>query len=377
MTIVTDKVKARWAKQWDGTVKVGQEFTMKAFHTEMQKLREAGEDVSFKSYLHDVYGTEMTPEKFYREAGIDLSGQTVHKMLNTSELTKYLFPEIFRDAIRVGLEYTPFFGQLIVGDEAIPSNGITMPSMDFTDIDPDDVRLRDVNEGATIPEGEIITWQDKRVVVHKKARGLKQTYESIEWTPIDLARIYFEELGTRLGSDLDRDLVNVLINGDQLDASQSSPVIGATVANTLDYTSISRAWMRFRKIGRNSTYMLCSEADALSILNMAEFKRTQIPNGVTPSGITLVMSNPLPTSQNILIHDAMPTGKILLIDTGRAAVKLTAIPLLIESEKIVSRQITGEYVSITTGFANVFRDGRLILDYTTNLTTNPGPVPVS
>lgn len=371
MTIVNEKTKAKWAQ-----VKVGREFTMRAFHEEMQALRSAGEDVTFKSYLTDVYGQDMTPEKFYREAGIDLSSLTVEKMLATTELNKYLFPEIFRDAIRVGLEYTPFFGQLIVADEPIESNGITMPSMDFTNIDPDDVRLRDVNEGATIPEGEIITWQDKRVVVSKKARGLKQTYESIMWTPIDLARIYFEELGTRLGSDLDRDLIDIAFNGDQDDGSQSAPVIGATVANTLDYSSIARAWMRFKKIGRNSTYMICSEADALTILAMEEFQRTQIPNGVTPSGITLVMSNPLPTSQNILVHDAVPTGKILLVDVSRAFVKLTAMPLLVESEKIVSRQIQGEYVSIITGFANVFKDGRLVLDYTTNLATNPGPVPV-
>ena len=37
----------------------------------------------------------------------------------------------------------------------------------------------------------------------------------------------------------------------------------------------------------------------------------------------------------------------------------------------------GEYVSIITGFANLFRDARLVLDYTTSLSTNPGPsVPI-
>lgn len=365
------------SKLAQGNTKIDRNFNMGMFHAEMQALRSEGEDINLKSYLAENFGTEMTPEKFYESIGVDLKGMTIHKLLNTTELNKYLFPEIFRDAILIGLEYSPFFSALTIGEEQIPNAGITMPAMDFSSQDPEEVRLRVTNEGATITEGEIVTWQDKQVRVTKKAKGLKQTYESIAFTPLDLAAIYFQELGTRLGADLDRDIVNVALNGDQDDGSQAAPVIGAAVAGTLAYGDISRAWMRFKKLGRTSTVMLCSEADALTIMAMPEFQRTMIPNGITPSGITLNVSRPLPTSQDIFIHDSVPSGKIILIDTGRAFVQLTAIPLLIESEKIVSRQIQGEYVSIMTGFAVIFKDGRLVLDYTTNLVTNPGPQPVS
>lgn len=356
------------------TIKVGREFSMKAFHHEMQALREQGTEVTFKSYLADIYGADMTPEKFYAQAGVDFTGMNVQKMLNTTDLNKYLFVEIFRDAIRTNLEYSPFYPQLITGDEGIDGPGVTMPSMDFSGISADEVRLRDTHEGATITEGKIVTWQDKRVAVHKKARGFKQTYESIMWTPLNLAAIYFGEVGTRLAADLDAMLIDIAYNGDQADGSQSSPVIGASVAGTLTYADIARAWMRFKRLGRTSTYMICSEADALTILGMAEFQRTLIPNGVTPSGVTLAIQNPLPTSQTILVHDSVPTGKPLLVDASLAFVKLTAMPLLVETERVVSRQLVGEFVSLITGFANVFKDGRLVLDYTTNLTTNPGPV---
>jgi hypothetical protein len=63
------------------------------------------------------------------------------------------------------------------------------------------------------------------------------------FTPIDLAAIYFEELGTQLGSDLDAELVNIALNGDQADGSASSPVIGVTTAGTLTYQDLSRAWI--------------------------------------------------------------------------------------------------------------------------------------
>lgn len=358
-------------------------FNSKSFHGELQRLRQSEkENVTLKSYLADSYGAEMTPEKFYQTLGIDLRKMTVEKMLNTSELNRWLFPEIFRDAILRGLEYTPFFGALVAAEETIESTGVTMPSMDFSNLDRDEVRLRDTNEGATITEGEIVTWQEKQVTIKKKARGLKQTYESIMFTPIDLAAIFFEELGTQLGADLDADLINIAYNGDQADGTQASPVIGATVAGTLTYKDLARAWTRFRRIGRNSTALLVSEDDAVTILSLPEFQRsqgvpagTQIANGLPIP--TLNIANPLPTAQDVYVHAQAVTGKPVLVDKQRFAVQLTAMPLLIESERIVNRQINGEYVSIITGFANIFKDGRLVLDYTTNLSTNPGPaVPV-
>jgi hypothetical protein len=74
------------------------------------------------------------------------------------------------------------------------------------------------------------------------------------------------------------------------------------------------------------------------------------------------------------VHQAVPTKKIIFVDRTRAVVQLTAMPLLIESERIVRRQLEGQFASIMTGFANVFRDGRMVLDWSTTIGTNPGPV---
>lgn len=349
-------------------------FNTQELHKEMQRLRNNRKEVSLKDYVAAEFDG-ITPEDFYSRLGVDMNGMTVEKMLQTSELNRWLFPEIFRDAIIRGLEYTPFYGQLIAAEETIESTGLTMPWMDFSTADAAELQLRDVNEGATIPEGDIIAWSEKQVSIKKKARGLKQTYESIMFTPIDLASIYFEELGTRLGADLDADLINIAFNGDQADSSEAAPVMGAATANVLAYTDLTRAWVRFRKLGRTSSVILASEEDANTLLNMEQFQRTVPSGAVTPSGITLNVSNPLPTSQDIFTHELIPTGKLVMVDTARAFVQLTAMPLLVESERIVSRQLTGDYVSIITGFANVFNDGRMVLDYTTTLGTNPGPQP--
>ena len=363
---------------------VNQDFNVKALHDEMQRLRRTagqdgdGRDVTLKSYLADTWGEEMTPERFYRDLGVDLSHMTVDKMLTTSDLNRWLLPEVIRDAIIQGLSYTPVYGALIAAEEQIPSTGITMPFMDLSAIDvKSEVSLRESAEAATITEGQFVTWSQKQVTIKKKARGLKQSYESIMFCPIDLAAIYFQEMGTQLGADLDTDLINVAFNGDQADGSESAPVIGAATANTLTYNDLVRAWIRFNRLGRVSTAMLCSENDAATILNMAQFQRTVFPGAVTPASVSggpsLNLKQPLPSTQDVYPLSQIPDGKIVFVDKGRAFVQLTAMPLLLESEKIVSRQIQAEYASLITGFANLFKDGRMVLDWTTSLSTNPGP----
>lgn len=367
------------SKKFDKTVGITEDFNTMTLHEELQTMRKSGEDVTLKQFLAETWGEDLTPDKFYHQLGVDMTGMTVQKMLETSTLTRGLFPEVFRDAIIRGLEYTPFYPQLITGNEAIASTGVTMPSMRFDSLDPNLYRLRNVNEGATIPEADVLTWQEKQVTVRKKARGLKQTYESIMFTPIDLARIYFEELGSRLGADLDADFINVLINGDQADLSEAAPVMGGTDGVNLTYTDLARVWIRFRRIGRNPVAIICNEAEALNLLLMAEFQKTRIPNGIAANatGTNINVRTPLPADQDIYIHSAVPAKQLILVDKARAVAQLTAMPLLVETEKIISRQITGEYVSLMTGFANVFTDGRLLLNYGTTLGTNPGPtVPV-
>jgi hypothetical protein len=129
--------------------------------------------------------------------------------------------------------------------------------------------------------------------------------------------------------------------------------------------------------------MLASEADAITILNMTQFLRNQFPgatpqgSGFAPSGTTLNVNTPLPSDQDVYVHSSVPDKQICLIDTARAFVQLTAMPLLIESEKLVARQVQGQYASIITGFANIFDDARLVLNYGNNLSTSPGPTAYS
>jgi len=349
------------------TIKVV-EKSPKALHFEMQAIRQEGKDITLREYLPKVFGEEISPEQYYAKQGINLADMTVNKLLTTDNDTRWLFPEIFRDAIRKGLAYAPFYSKLVTGDETISNTGITMPWFNVSE-----AALREVKEGADITTGTM-TWDSKQVTIKKRARGLMQTYESIMFTPIMLASIYFEDLGIQLGAELDADLVNIAINGDQGDGSEAAILMGVTAPATLTYSDIVRAWVRQNRMNRPSVAMLTNEETAVTILNMAAF---QMP--VKSLGAPLVnlnLQSALPANQDLYVHSDVPDSQIILIDTTKAFIQLTAMRLLVESEKIVAKQLNGEYVSIITGFANIFADARIILDYSLNIAASPGPVPL-
>lgn len=52
----------------------------------------------------------------------------------------------------------------------------------------------------------------------------------------------------------------------------------------------------------------------------------------------------------------------MLIDKAAGMIKLTAQPLMLESERIVSNQTEAMYASLTTGFSKMYRDAIVMLD---------------
>lgn len=343
------------------------EYSPKALHFEMQALRNKGKDITLREYLPKVFKEEITPEQYYRKLGVHLEDMTVEKLLTQDNDSRWLFPEIFRDAIRKGLQYAPFYSKLVTGEETIANTGITMPWFNASA-----AALREVEEGGDITVGSM-TWDSKQVTIKKRARGLMQTYESIMFTPIKLASIYFEDLGIQLGATLDSDLVTIAINGDQADGSEAATVMGITTAGTLLYSDIVRVWVRQNRMNRPSNVMLTNEAMAVEILNMSAFQ-TPVRGQGAPL-VTLNLQSALPADQALYIHSTVPANQVIFIDTTKAFVQLTAMKLMVESERIVNKQLNGEYASIITGFANVFSDARLIMDKSVTVAANPGPTP--
>jgi hypothetical protein len=109
--------------------------------------------------------------------------------------------------------------------------------------------------------------------------------------------------------------------------------------------------------------MIAGEVMGNVILNLKEFKDKVLG---TPEQ-SIVVNETLPQQSQLFISAQVPDNQVILLDKRFALAQMTSAPLLIEGEKIISKQIQATYASITTGFANIFRDARLLVDQSATL----------
>lgn len=292
-------------------------------------------------------------EDLYENLGIDPTVDTISNIMTIpDEDVRWLIPEIIRDSIRLGLRDTPIWPSITASEQEVSQKSITMPYINMSDAVP-----HRVGEGETIPVGSI-SYGSKDVKAFKIGRGIKMTYEVRQYVSLDVISIFFQDFGVRLGQALDTLAIDVLINGDQADGSESAPVIGVATAGTKTYKDFLRIWLRASRLGRKLNTIVGGEDAALETLDMPEFKDRK--SGTTDA--TLTLKTPVPKDANYYIHGNVPDDQEILVDPRYALVKFNVIPLLIESDKIVSNQTEEFYASLTTGFGKIFRDSALVMD---------------
>lgn len=300
----------------------------------------------------------------YNELGINPNVMTVEQLIDLDQDTKWIVPEIFRDAIRKGIRSSPNYTKLVAASETIAQPQQNMPYWNLSDAEP-----KSVNQGETIPKGTV-SYGSKLVTITKQGMGVSLTYEAIQFSSLNMLSIFLEDVGIKLGQKLDKALVDILVNGDQANGDESAAVIG--VSNPvigLLYKDLLYAWIRGSRLGRLYSTMVASEVSANTIMNLTEFKDKQAG---TPQQ-SVVLNATIPSQSQIYLTGQISETQVILMDVARALVQLTATPLTVEGEKIISKQIQDTYASITTGFANIFRDARVIIDSSLDVATNDFP----
>lgn len=97
--------------------------------------------------------------------------------------------------------------------------------------------------------------------------------------------------------------MDVLINGNQADGSESAPVIGVnTIAEGITYKDLLRTWVRGSRLGRVFRTLIGDESAAIDILDLPEFKIRMY--GQPQS--TMNLKTPVPSSSDFYIHPGVP-----------------------------------------------------------------------
>lgn len=334
-------------------------------HKDLESLRrdaKGGIDIDFDELAKDEGSINLTMDELLEELGINPSIDTLDAIITTGDMNvRWIIPEIIRKAIRVGLRTAPIWPSITAMEMDTTQKKVTMPYLNMSDAAP-----RKVNEAETITMGNV-SYGDKTVEVFKIGRGIKIPYEVIQFVSIDVISLFLQDFGIKLGHALDTLAIDVILNGDQADGSAAAPVIGVGTANTKVYRDFLRPWVRGSRMGRLFNTIIGGETAALDTLDLPEFKTRT--SGTTQA--TLNMKTPVPDSADYYVHGNVPANQEILLDKRFGLIKMNVVPLLIESEKIISNQTFETYATLTTGFSKMFKDSALILDKSVAFTAFP------
>jgi len=328
----------------------------------IRKDKDRPMDVSMADMLKSQH--DLSLAQFYAEIGVDPSFDTINNLFVTpSADVRWLVPEIYRDAIRLGYRSSPIWPKITAMEENTTGLTQILPHINMSDALP-----RKVGEAETIPVGTL-SYGEKQFSIYKYGRGIKIPDEVKRYVTLSVLSIYLQDFGVKMGYGVDNLALDVLINGEQTDGSEAAPIIGVATTGTITFRDILKVWLRMAKIGRKPSTMVNGEDMALDIMYLDEF--------LSPVyGTPMYKLNPdvsLPQGAQMYIHGAVSTNQVAIIDPTSSLLKLNAMPLTVESERIVSNQTEAVYATFATGFAKLFTDATLILDRSKDFATNGFP----
>lgn len=288
-----------------------------------------------------------------QEFGVDLGRVTVERFFQSDPNAKWLFPDLVRQSVLTGLQRKPVYPQLIIRDEHIEGTAYDVP---YVNESAEDEELRQVAEGAAIPESKI-TYGDRIVRLDKKGRGVIASYEVIRRMSVDMLRVHLQRIGERLGRNLDARVAQVLAEGDSSGAGTAPVVQNTATSGVWTYADLVKAFMTLTLDHYFSpTHMIADGATARAILALPEIKDSALfdfarsGNLPTPLGVKLV---PLPDQ---------PADTLTLLDAGYAVQKLTEQDLLVESDKLINQQWDRTFLTVVTDFAIIYAKARIVVD---------------
>lgn len=313
-------------------------------------------DVSFADLVQGKLN--MSLDTFYNQLGIDPNMDTIQNITSINDLdVRWIIPEIYREALLLGYRDAPIWPNIIASEENTAGLSQIIPAINMSDAAP-----RKVGEGETIPLGTM-SYGQKKFSIYKVGRGISLTYEVLQYASLNVVKLFLADFGLKMGHAFDTLAIDCLINGDQTDGSESSPVVGITTPGTKAYKDFLRIWIRLARLGRKPSVLIGGEAAGLLTLDLTEFKT---PVTGTPQH-TLTMKTPVPTGASYFIHGNVPDHHEIILDPNKAMIKFNAQPMKVESERIVSNQTEAFYATVTSGFARMFRDAAVIMDDSKNI----------
>jgi len=192
----------------------------------------------------------------------------------------------------------------------------------------------------------------KSYTLYKQGRGIEWTDES-KLAPIDLAAMWFQQVGIQLGWDYHDQIFDMLLNGYFSDGSDDAPVLATATPGTIDDADLYTAVGTMQQVyGYQADYMLMSLSRSVALRTMENGAGQRLfPNGVEAAGLPAIR-----------IATSIPNDKIVFMDSDFALLRLVNKEFGTEFDRSVQTQIEGSYGTSIELTVPLFKNARLILD---------------
>ena len=259
-------------------------------------------------------------------AGSDL----VDKFFSTSQ-SAVLFPEYIARAVRVGMEEANILPDITATETLIEG----MDYRSITSVPEDEKQLKQVAEGASIPQTTVRT-RDSLVKLQK----------------LDLFSVTLRQIGAQIGRMHLEDAIDVIVNGDgNGNAAQVSEV---ETAGTLSYKDLLAFWNSFEPYQLNT---LLVGADTMPVL-LGMQQMQDAAAGLDFHGTGKLIT---PMGAKVLRSSAVPEGTIIGLDKNYALEMVKAGDVMVEYDKIIDRQLERAAITTISGYAKIFEDAGRVL----------------
>jgi hypothetical protein len=198
----------------------------------------------------------------------------------------------------------------------------------------------------------------------KKAKAIHMSDEVLLGSVLPLLKPWLRRVGVMMGAGLNKQIVGVLVNGDQPSGDECA-VVGTETGNSLVQTDFYRVWSRGSRLSYFWHSMVTTEEMSVELSDLDMFSKPQGAGNVQVQLEPFQKVRPDKMPHYISGATDLAADQVLLVDPALAAVHLTYMPLRVESERIVMRQLQGTVVSVIQGYATVDRRARIIIDKNT------------
>jgi HK97 family phage major capsid protein len=307
------------------------------------KLREEG--VTVGEYA-EALGYDDAGAFLKGEFGVDIRSLKLEELWTSDELHG-LSPELFLDTILMA-NLNHMVTHNFVTEIPIDRGEITIRTFE------DAGQVYEVAPGGTIPDDQG-TLTRRTHFVKKIGRGIGWTYEEQRRTPFPLVQIDLSRLGMRMALKEDLDVLNVLRTGipaqvqnglqpsaaavaTPVSVSQSNTGGSGIAAGVTTFTDLVNLLTDIANRNYEANFVVVSPVTYSKFLLIPQVSNYlnagPMASKVLESG---VISHFL--GMDIYITKQMPDNEYLAGQKGFAGVKFVEAPLMLEEEKIISKQI--------------------------------------